>query len=178
MSHRIFASLSVALAVCLIQPVAQITALPEEAGSRIGPAAQGVPGTYELTFMTPQGQPILNSTLFVNEELVLWAHVEDSSGLPANGGLVTFQVCGNLRPGGPRPSGECDISGTARWTSLTTMKVTEGTCPWARGPGNACVDFGAVANPRTIGFRFRFTGQGSGIASGYSESKDATWIPR
>lgn len=38
--------------------------------------------------------------------------------------------------------------------------------------GDAFVDFGAVLHPRTIGFRVRYLGQGSGIANGVSAPKD------
>jgi hypothetical protein len=43
--------------------------------------------------------------------------------------------------------------------------------------GDAFVDFGAVLHPRTIGFRVRYLGQGSGIANGVSAPKDFTWTP-
>jgi hypothetical protein len=184
MSRRFFANFSVALLVCSVQPLSQLSAFPGEPASRMTLAAQGVPGTYELTLFKDARGGITEITdlnpLFVNEELVLWAHVEDSSGVPASSGSVTFQVCRHGRTD-PRPSSDCDIGGTARWVSLITMKVTAETClalpQEAHGPGNACVDFGFVANPRTIGFRFRYTGQGSGIAGDISDSKDATWNP-
>lgn len=41
---------------------------------------------------------------------------------------------------------------------------------------NAGVDFGFVSNPRTIGFRFEYIGQGSGIANGASAPGDVTWF--
>jgi hypothetical protein len=44
-------------------------------------------------------------------------------------------------------------------------------------PGNACFDWGAVVNPRTVGFRFKYVSQGSGIADGMSLPKDVTWLP-
>ncbi len=75
----------------------------------------------------------------------------------------------------PAPSSACDVERTGSWISLITMKVDAGTCP-GEGPGNACVDFGAVQNPRTIGFRFRYTSQGSGIDNAISQPKDATWV--
>jgi hypothetical protein len=55
------------------------------------------------------------------------------------------------------------------------MKVDAGMCP-GEGTGYACVNFGLIQRPRTIGFRFVYTAQGSGILSGVSESKDATWV--
>jgi len=144
------------------------------------PNARGVLGTYELSFLRHNSQPILDSTLFVGEELVLKAHVEDSFQSPALRGSVTFQVCS--RRGGkslfrmdPAPSHECDVEGTGSWISLITMKLSAETCPGAE-PGNACVNFGLISSPRTIGFRFRYTEQGSGIASAISQPKDATWV--
>ncbi len=145
--------------------------------------AQGVPGTYELSFCTP-GQPI-GSILYVGQELILHAYVADSSGTPASGGGVIFQVCtrGGDSHQDPQPSSACDIDKTATWTSLhglskvpsVSPSCLEQGCPPA-GPGNACGFWGAVAHPRTIGFRFKYLGQGSGIANGISEPKDATWI--
>jgi hypothetical protein len=144
------------------------------------PIVKSAPGTYELSFLTHNNQPIPESTLFVGEELVLKAHVEDSFQSPALRGSVTFQVCS--RRGGrslfqmdPAPSRECDVEGTGTWISLITMKVDAGTCPGA-GPGNACVNFGYISSPRTIGFRFRYAEQGSGIASAISQPKDASWV--
>jgi hypothetical protein len=144
------------------------------------PNVRGVVGIYELSFLTHNNQPIPDSTLFVGEELVLKAHVEDSFQSPALRGSVTFQVCS--RRGGrslfqmdPAPSSECDVEGTGSWISLITMKVDAGTCPGA-GPGNACVNFGSIPSSRTIGFRFRYAAQGSGIANAISQPKDASWV--
>jgi hypothetical protein len=141
-------------------------------------SAPDVPGIYELSFLA-NGQPT-ESILFVGEELVLKAHVTDSFGTSADQGSVTFQFCS--RAGGkslsnmdPAPSFDCDVAGTGTWKTLVTMKVNPGTC----GPdsvGYACVDFGLIRSPRTVGFRFRYVSQGSGIASGMSASKDAEWV--
>jgi hypothetical protein len=144
-------------------------------------AAAAVIGIYELSFLgTPGLFPIEDGILPVGDELVLKAHVTDLLGTPASGGSVTFQFCG--RSGGqsffnmdPAPSRECDIDGTARWLTILTQKVTDGTCPGA-GPGFACMNFGAVRSPRTIGFRFRYASQRSEIQSGISPSRDASWI--
>jgi hypothetical protein len=38
------------------------------------------------------------------------------------------------------------------------------------------MNFGIVLIPRTVGFRFTFSGKRSGIASGVSEPRDFTWV--
>lgn len=177
MSYRFFTSLIAAVIVaCSVHSPVQPSTLA--LGRTTVPTSQGVPGFYELSFLkSPGGQPI-DSTLFVGEELVLKAHVTDSGGFDAQKGSVTFQVCsrgGRSLSMDPAPSGDCDVEGTATWRSLITMKVDVGTCP-GLGPGYACVDFGLVQHPRTIGFRFRYAGQGSGIANAISQPKDASWI--
>jgi hypothetical protein len=142
--------------------------------------AQGVLGTYELSFCA-DGVPI-GSTLFVGQELALHAYVADSSGTPASSGSVVFQVCtrgGRAIPNDPQPSSACDVDHTASWASLAFPRLTvDGTtclgCLPA-GPGNACLGYGVVQSPRTVGFRFKYFGQGSGIANGIA-TKDASWI--
>jgi hypothetical protein len=66
------------------------------------------------------------------------------------------------------PSAAC-ANGTAAWANLTTMPIDQS--------GNAYLDFGVVLIPRTVGFRFRYLGQGSGIENGVSEPRDFTWVP-
>ena len=39
------------------------------------------------------------------------------------------------------------------------------------------MNFGMVTIPREIGFRFRYSPQGSGIANGTSEATNFTWLP-
>jgi hypothetical protein len=131
-------------------------------------AAPTVSGIYELSFFadTPNGLvPLTNNSLPILTELVLKAHIEDGSGHPATRGSVIFQDC-SLR-GGPAPSAVC-VSGSGAWSHIITMPVDQF--------GNASVDFGFVSNPRTIGFRFRYIGQGSGIANGASAPGDVTWF--
>ena len=126
-------------------------------------AAQGVPGIYEISFCP-------GSILSVGQEVILHAHVTDTFGNGALSGYVQFQVCQRGRRN-PQPSSACDIDGTARWFTLRTKWQVNppqgnlcGTCP-PTDPGNACVDWGAVVNPRTIGFRFKYVSQGSGIST-------------
>ena len=138
-------------------------------------AAPGVPGSYDLSFFS-NGQEV--TTLPVCQpstcpELILRAHVEGSSG-PAQRGTVTFQYC-SYKGGPPNdlnrpdeaPSSACEIDGTARWTTLLTLKIDVN--------GDASMNFGYVTIPRTVGFRIRYSPQGSGIASGASLPEDFTW---
>jgi hypothetical protein len=134
------------------------------------------PGTYELS--------LCGSILYAGQELILHAYVADSSGNPATAGAVVFQFCSRGRGGFSRgqPSAACDIDGTARWASLSQrLKLSEwgehclGCLP--NSTGDVCVDFGANPNPMTIGFRFKYLGQRSGIDDGISEPIDVTWLP-
>jgi hypothetical protein len=141
------------------------------------PSAPTVEGTYILSLATTTGQVV--STLPVSgfglsSELLLWAQVRDSSGGLASGGTVIFQVC-KLK-GSYAPSAECD-SGAGTWSHFATVRVAAGSClPFAPETGNVCITFGGSSAPRTIGFRYRYIGQGTGIASDESESKDMTWV--
>ena len=142
----------------------------------VGSLAKPVPGSYELSFFDHNVQTI--TTLPVGNELVLHAYVQDSNGAPAQSGAVRFQFCsqgGRSLTTNPLPSAECDSAGAGAWVSLTTMKVNGGFCP-GLGTGNACVNFGAVQLPRTIGFRFEYSPQGSGIAKGASPAMDFSWF--
>jgi hypothetical protein len=138
---------------------------------------------YELSFQLSNGQPLdpTNPVLYVGQELVLHAFVADSSGSPATAGSVSFQVCThggrNLSNQDPQPSSACDLYKTASWVTLGgRWKVNGGFCP-GEGTGNVCIDYGFVMTPRTIGFRFKYASQGSGIPNGVSEANDVSWIP-
>jgi hypothetical protein len=164
--------------------VALIGLLAPIAYSGNSPAAlaQPVPGKYELFFFTsgPSGLepvsslPVCTST--VCEELILNAHItEESSGLPAQSGLVVFQYCSykglppnDITRADEAPLEACEIDGTAKWANLATFKVNQS--------GDAFLDFGVVLIPRTIGFRFQYKGQG-GIANGVSDPKNFIWTP-
>jgi hypothetical protein len=141
------------------------------------PLAQGLPGTYTLSFVDNNLQVV--STLPVGHELVLRADVASSAG-PALRGSVQFQVCGtgghSLQRLDPVPFSECDSGGSANWIPITTFSVAAGTCP-GTGPGSACVNWGSVTHPRTIGFRFKYVSQGSGVQSGQSLPADFSWVP-
>ena len=92
---------------------------------------------------------------------------------------MTFEYC-SYKGGPPNditradeaPKEACE-QGTATWARLRSLYVSS-VCP-ALEPGYACLNFGVVRLPRDVGFRFRYASQGSGIASGTSESKNFTW---
>jgi hypothetical protein len=188
MPHRNIAGLVVAilataaLVACSDQPPAAPSApsaVPSSAtleGSG-GLTPQAVGGSYTLNLANTTGQIVSTlPTCGHIGELLLWAQVRDSSGGLAPGGTVILEVC--RRGGGTstwRPSAECD-SGAASWLHVSTVKVTEGCFPFAPETGNACRVFGCMPTPRTIGFRYRYIGQGTGIANGVSPSKDMTWV--
>jgi hypothetical protein len=119
--------------------------------------AQAVPGSYELSFF------------FSGPELILKAHVADAvSGAPAQGGTVTFQYC-SLKGGPtlqmkPLPSAECESGGSGTWVRLARMTVN--------ASGDAFVDFGIAPSIATVGFRFVYSGERGGIASGVSAPLD------
>lgn len=130
-------------------------------------------GCFQLSFFTNGLVPVTSLTVF--QELILGAHVTDASGVPAQGGSVTFQYC-SLKGGPPNdinradeaPSAACETR-DASWANLVGVPVD--------AFGNAYMNFGLVRIPRTVGFRFKYTGQGSGIANGTSAASDFTWLP-
>jgi hypothetical protein len=142
-----------------------------DAGRGANLAAQVVPGCYGLSFLNNSLQPV--STLVVLNEAVLKAHVDNCAGNAAQRGAVTFQYC-SLKGGPPNditradeaPSAAC-ATGEGNWARLVTVQVN--------ASGDALMNFGYVSIPRTIGFRFKYLAQGSGIASGVSDPADLTW---
>src|SRR5262245_9619616 len=84
--------LSVWFAACSGHSPAQPTTPAEAvAGLDMTSAGSGTPGSYVLSFNDHTLTEV--TSLPVGEELVLKAHVDDSSGLPAQKGSVAFQVC-------------------------------------------------------------------------------------
>lgn len=135
--------------------------------------ARPAQGSYELSFYASGLVPV--SSLPVFEELILGAHVADASGVAAERGLVTFQYCSlkglppnDITRADEAPSAACATKDAA-WANLLSVPVD--------GSGNAYMNFGFASIPRTVGFRFRYTGQGSGIANHESLPKDFTWDP-
>ena len=139
---------------------------PGIAAQAAGPA----PGFYVISclMVTPSGtQPCLanNEIPVGGTELALKAHVEDSSGNPAQRGSVNFRDC-ELK-NSVAPSAACDF-GPGTWSHLSQMPVD--------ASGNAEVDVGLFSTPRTVGFQFKYLGQGSGIANGNSNSMNVSWF--
>ena len=157
------------LACSEISPVGPSSA--PDAGREANVVAQTVQGCYGLSFLSSSLQPV--STLVVLQELVLKAHVDNCSGIAAQRGSVTFQYC-SLKGGPPNditppdeaPMAAC-ATGQGSWARLTTVPVN--------ASGDALMNFGFVRIPRTIGFRFKYQSQRSGIASGDSNPADFTW---
>ena len=149
-------------------------------GGYVAAGATAVSGVYGLTFLTTGGQPVTSLTACDPsipdscEELILHAHVEDVTGSPAQSGSVTFQYCSykgfppnNIDRADEAPSAAC-ADGSAQWARLLSLAVDNA--------GNASMNFGIVRTPRTVGFRFTFSGKRSGIASGASAPRDFTWV--
>lgn len=130
-------------------------------------AAQTAPGTYVLSFLesTSNGlQPVADGTpVPVGTYLVLKSEVRDTFGNLAQAGTVTYEYC-SLQ-GDPAPAAQCE-SGSGSWNHIMMVRVD---------PIGSLVGFGSCSSPRTIGFRFRYTAKGSGIANGVSLAKDFTW---
>jgi hypothetical protein len=59
-------------------------------------------------------------------------------------------------------------TGSGMWGTLTGVELN--------ASGEAYLNFGVVLIPRTVGFRFRYVAQGSGIANRESDAEDFTWV--
>jgi hypothetical protein len=157
-------------------------AAPGGAGELSAKPSAATPGVYTLTFVARVAGTLqeVMSLPVQTAELILMASVTSSTGSAAQAGTVTFEYC-SYKGGPPNditradeaPKEACE-QGTASWARLTSLSVSPGMCP-ALGPGYACMNFGVVRLPRDVGFRFRYASQGSGIASGTSQSKNFTW---
>lgn len=140
-----------------------------------------VPGLYDLSFRKWRNgvmEPV--SSLPVGSgPLVLFAHVEDAVGNPAQSGTVSFEFCGHYEP-----KETCD-AGLARWTRLGRISIGSCYCPscgglpdFDPGPGNACLFVFGTGGPGMEGddgFRFKYAGRKGGIASGTSGAANFTW---
>jgi hypothetical protein len=176
----LFSALSVA--ACSSQSPVTPSAAPVAEGSLSARGSQAAPGIYELSFHAWLGGVLqeVSSLSVGSQELILRAHVTDSSGAPAQRGTVTFEYCSykglpsnDITRPDEAPKEACE-QGSADWARLTSLPINSG-CP-TFGAGNACMNFGFVRIPRVVGFRFRYSPQGSGIAAGVSLSKDFTWV--
>ena len=155
---------------------------PSAGGDLSAKASEAVPGVYELTFNDFNGAVYqeVSSLPVGGAELTLKAHVTDSLGSPAQKGSVTFEYC-SYKGGPPNDIERADeapkeacLTGTARWARLTSVSVSEGSCP-TLGTGYACMNFGFVRIPRVVGFRMRYDPQRSGIAAATTVPENFTW---
>lgn len=172
-------SLPAALRMSLILVASTALACTDESVTSPRPLADApltakvtaAPGVYELAFFNNHLEPITEQPVL--NELVLGAHVEDIAGNAAQSGSVTFEYC-SLRGGPPNDISRADeapleacADGSASWSRLLSVSVN--------AAGDAYMNFGYASIPRTVGFRIRFSGRTSGIASGTSAPKNFTW---
>src|SRR5215203_164961 len=101
---------------------------------------------------------------------ILDAYVLDAFGAPATGGSVTFYYC--ALQGNPAPSETC-LTGGGRWVRWGSTSIIES------GPNQGHVVMAFTESQpsgTTVGFSFRYIGQGSGIANAPSDNvADYTW---
>ena len=137
------------------------------------------PGVYDLSFREWRSgvlEPVSSLPAF-GGPVVLFAHVEDIDGNPAQNGTVTFEYCGNFEP-----KETCD-AGLARWTRLNQMSIGSCYCrscgglpDFDPGPGNACLFVTGTGNiPGDDGFRFKYAGRRGGVDGGMSGAANFTW---
>jgi hypothetical protein len=127
-------------------------------------AARGDPaGVYTLRFLT-EGSHLVVESLPVYQSMGLWAHVTDAAGQPVTRGSVTLQYCavGN----DPAPASEC-AGGRGKWAYHMSITLNAN--------GDAFGYWGYCTRPRTIGFRFKYSAKGGGVADGTSAARDFTW---
>jgi hypothetical protein len=167
---------------CSDQSPISPSAGPAVNGGAAAARAAAAAGVYDLSFNVIQAgtlQPV--TTLPVSsQELILLAHVADAAGNPAQKGSVTFEYC-SYKKGPPNqlsnpdeaPSSAC-ADGSAAWARLGSRSIGFGGCPGLQ-PGEVCWPFGIVQIPRTVGFRFTYSSQGSGIATSTTAPEDFTW---
>jgi hypothetical protein len=152
-----------ALVACEQSPVAPIAG-PDGVGMARVEAASG---SYAISFLkevsTGPLAPAADAEP-VGTYLVLKSEVRDAAGNLAQSGSVKYEYC--VSKGDYAPSAVCD-SGAGSWRRLLSMNID---------PVGQLAGFGACTTPRTIGFRFTFSGRSSGIASGTSPSRDFTWV--
>jgi hypothetical protein len=124
--------------------------------------AQPSQGGYEISFL-----PTISGL-----GVVLVAYVTDAAGNPAESGTAVFQYCSLHRQ--PAPSTDCE-AGSGSWVFWGRA----GIIPSSSDPelvGHALMTYDlAPAAGTTIGFRFRYLGQGSEIANGVSAPADHTF---
>lgn len=180
---RIKALLLSGVACCAIGCADRSPVAPSTSGAAGGDVSARpgavTPGRYELSFYADRigGWVAATSMPVLTDELILAAHVTSTSGVAVTSGTVTFEYCSykGLPPNDITRADEAPLEacadGSAGWARLTATGLG---CPQL-GSGYACMDFGVVRIPRKVGFRFRFSGQKSGIASGASDPQNFEW---
>ena len=121
--------------------------------------AQPAKGTYTLSF-----RPTVSGL-----GVILVAFVTDASGNPATSGTAVFYFC--TLDGKPAPSSDCPGSGG--WVHAVSAPII----PFSPNTGFAFAVDDDLVPPAgtTIGFHFRYLGQGNGIANGVSLPEDHTF---
>jgi hypothetical protein len=155
------------------------SAAPVALDARGAPAA---PGVYDLSFNVFRNGVYeeVSSLPVSSRELILKAYITNSAGVPATAGSVTFEYCSyggrknDIENADEAPKEACS-DGSAAWARLASISVTAGRCP-TLGTGYACMNFGIVRIPRTVGFRIRYDAKGSGIAGATTEPENFTWV--
>jgi len=152
-----------ALVACSESPVAPITAPDDVAMARVAAAATG---SYAISFLmeTSTGLAPAGDAQPVGTYLVLKSEIRDAAGNLATSGSVKYEYC--VSKGDYAPAAVCN-SGAGSWRRLLSTSID---------PVGQLVGFGFCTTPRSIGFRFTFSGRSSGIASATSEARDFTWI--
>jgi hypothetical protein len=128
---------------------------------------------YAITLARPAAGTLYQLSVYattLGTGAVLDAYVLDAFGAPATSGTVAFYYC-SLR-GNPAPSETC-LTGGGHWVRYGSAGIID------TGPNQGHALLGFTESPpsgTTIGFRFRYSGQGSGIASAPSDNvADYTW---
>ena len=140
---------------------------PDRASPTVGLAVRSAAtGSYVISFLkeTTTGLAPAADAEPTGTYLALKSEVRDAAGNLAQSGSVRYEYCWSH--GDYAPSASCQ-SGTGSWRRLLTVSVD---------PIGSLVGFGTCSTPRTIGFRFTYSGRNSGIASGVSQVKDFTWV--
>src|SRR5262249_7701355 len=144
-----------------------------EQSSLVTPTAQAMEDFYDLMFLDPRTRLEVPNEPF-GEAVILHAHIDDASGFPADRGLVVFQYCSRPGPSNDitrvdeAPTEECD-SGDANWARLASVPVD--------ASANAELEFCCPLITPTIGFRFRYLGQGSDILRFTIKGENFNWGP-
>jgi hypothetical protein len=157
------------LAACSESPVAPKVPVETEL---VTVAGQPVLGTYEFHFLDPGTRQEVSSEPF-GSAVLLQAHILGASG-PVQSGIVVFQYCS--RKGFPpndinrideAPLEVCE-AGDGTWANLGTRSVD--------AFGNAELEFCCPQVTPTIGFRYKYLAQGSGISNWTVTPRNFNWL--